>query len=348
MPAITEADLKKQIKAQNFSNLYFFYGEEKYLVKHYTDLLVKKLVQPDFADFNLHIYDGKNADFDEILNAREGLPMLSEYLCIMIKDLPVDSLNTETAEKLENLVSDIPETTIIIISLLTAEDSLKSAKGKKTLLTLNNSGTTVEFTKASLSQLEKLIEKGAQARGCECAYKEASYLISVVGDDMTVILNELEKICAYKKEGKIEKSDIDAVTVKNLQARVFDLTKALSAGNCDGAMAVLDTLMAMKEEPVNILAVMMTNYIDMYRASVYSAGGLRAEDAAKDFNYKNKEFRLRNAAKYASVYSVRQLRDFLEILNDADMKLKGIPVSGRLVLEETITRLLLASNGEKV
>lgn len=348
MPSVNEAELKAQIKESRFSNLYFLYGEEKYLIKHYTNLLLKKIVSPDFADFNLHIYEGKSADFDDIYNAAEALPMFSEYTCIHIVDLPADSLNADASDKLESIISDIPETTVILITLPTANVSMKSAKGKKILTLFEKYGTCVCFTHASVQQLCKLIEKGARERGCTFGFSEANYLVSLVGDDMTVILNELQKICAYKKEGTVSKADIDAVVVKNVQAKAFDLAKALTANNCDLAMEILDSLFYMREEPVNILGAIITPYVDMYRAKVYISGGMRAEDAAKDFNYKNKEFRLTNGARTASKYSMAQLRSFLDILNDADTMLKSSPVDGRIILEQTITRLLLVSNGEKI
>lgn len=348
MSDIKEAELKAQIKGSSFSNLYFLYGEEKYLIKHYTNLLVKKIIPPDFSDFNLHTYDGKSLDYDALYNSVEALPMFSNYTCLLIKDLPADSLNADAFEKLEAIVSDIPETTVILISLLTADFDARSAKGKKALALFQKYGSSVCFSHADSNQLSRLIEKGANERGCKFGYSEAKYLISLVGDDMTVILNELEKICAFKKEGTIEKADIDAVVVKNVQARAFDLAKALSAGNCDSAMEILDTLFYMREEPINILGAIITPYIDMYRAKVYVTGGMRAEDAAKDFNYKNKEFRLTNGARSASKYSFEQLRKFLDILDEADSLLKSTSTDGRTVLEQTITKLLLVSNGEKI
>lgn len=348
MPTISENELKSAIKASQFSNLYFLYGEEKYLVRHYTSLLEKKIVTPDFADFNLHVYDGKTADLEEISAAAEALPMMSEFTCIIIKDLPVDNLNSEDSDKLISLISDIPETTVIVITLPTLSVSFKNAKAKKMLAVFEKHGSVTEFGRFGIQQLVRLIEKGAKERNCSFGYSECSYLISLVGDDMSVILNELQKICSYKKEGVITKEDIDAVVVKSMQARAFDLTKALVANNCDTAMEILDTLFVMKEEPINILGAIITPYVDMYRAKVYSSGGMRPEDGAKDFNYKNKEFRLTNAARTASKYSINQLRDFLEVLFNADTMLKSTSIDGRLILEQSIIKLLLISNGEKV
>lgn len=348
MPVLTENELKQQIKASEFSNVYLLYGEEKYLVKHYTAVLEKKIVEPAFSDFNLHLYDGKALDFDEVAIAAESLPMMSEYACLLIKDLPIDSLNDDDFSKLENIIKDIPETTIMLVSLPTLNINSKNAKCKKVIGCFEKYGTVVDFRHFTSQQLVKLIDKGAKERGCTFNFSEANYLLSIIGDDMSVVLNELEKICAYKRDGNITKDDIDAVVVKSMQARAFDLTKALFANNCDTAMAILDTLFSMKEEPINILGAIITSYVDMYRAKVYISGGKRAVDAADDFNYRNKEFRMTNAGKTVSKYSMKQLRSFLEVLSEADTMLKSSSTDGRLVLEQTITKLLLVSNGEKV
>lgn len=273
---------------------------------------------------------------------------MSERTLILIKDLSVDNLNADASDKFLRLISDIPDTTVILVSNPSVDVNMKSAKGKKMLAEIDKHGCSVCFDHAGLNQLIKLAEKGAASRGCSISQSNARYLLSLIGDDMTVITNELDKICAYRKDGEIEKEHIDAVVVKTVQARVFDLTKALTSGNCDLAMDILDTLMAMKEEPINILGALITPYVDMYRAKVYSSGGLRATDAGKDFNYRNKEFRLTNAARTASKYSVTQLRTFLEVLNEADRLLKSTSLDGRLVLEQTITKLFLVSNGEKI
>ena len=348
MPILNESELKLQIKASEFSNLYFLFGEEKYLVKHYSKLLEQKIVNPSFADFNLHKYDGKTINLDDVAVAAEALPMMSDYSCIVINDLPIDSMNADDSTVLEQIISDIPETTVIIITYPTLNINVKASKGKKLFDNIVKFGTVVEFKRFSLQQLSKLIEKGAKERGCDIGFSEINYLISSIGDDMIVIINELEKICAYKRQGKISKADIDAVVIKSVQARAFDLAKALVNNNCDTAMAILDTLISMKEEPINILGAIITPYVDMYRAKVYVSGGMRAEDASKDFNYRNKEFRLTNAARSSSKYSINQLRRFLEVLNEADILLKSTSISGRLILEQTITKLLLVSNGEKV
>ena len=79
MPQLSEIELKKQISSGDFARLYFLYGSEKYLIRHYTALIRKKAIDPSFADFNFHQYDGKEVDFDEVAQAAEALPNGLKY-----------------------------------------------------------------------------------------------------------------------------------------------------------------------------------------------------------------------------------------------------------------------------
>ena len=46
--------------------------------------------------------------------------------------------------------------------------------------------------------------------------------------------------------------------------------------------------------------------------------------------------------------SIESLRKSLDVLADADEKLKSTTIDGRLILEETMMKLFLLANGEKV
>ena len=111
---------------------------------------------------------------------------------------------------------------------------------------------------------------------------------------------------------------------------------------------VLKTLLSQKEEPININSQLINAYVDIYRAKVFIAAGERADGAAKYYNYQNKAFRLTNAARDASKIDISAIRICLEILAQADARLKSSSVNKSLILEETIVKLILAANGERV
>ena len=71
--------------------------------------------------------------------------------------------------------------------------------------------------------------------------------------------------------------------------------------------------------------------------------GEAAEAAAKVFNYKRREFRLKNGARSSANMSLEQIRNCLDILADADMRLKSTALDERRILEELMLRLMLIS-----
>ena len=81
MAKVGEAELKNQIKSGDFSNVYMIYGEEDYLKEYYVNKLKDKIVEPAFADFNFHQYDGKKTPVSEILNDADMMPMMADAFC---------------------------------------------------------------------------------------------------------------------------------------------------------------------------------------------------------------------------------------------------------------------------
>lgn len=103
----------------------------------------------------------------------------------------------------------------------------------------------------------------------------------------------------------------------------------------------------MKEEPISVLAVISNCYIDMYRVKCAKTAGQPAEDVSKYYNYKGREFTLRNASRDCAALSINQLRSSLDVLMEADNKLKSTGADKKLVLEEALVKLLLISKEVK-
>ena len=70
------------------------------------------------------------------------------------------------------------------------------------------------------------------------------------------------------------------------------------------------------------------------------------QQAVRVVRFQNSPYK--NGARNASKLSVSDLRKSLDILAKADEKLKSASIDGKLILEETLTKLFLAANGESV
>lgn len=349
MPEIFENDIKLHIKNREFSNLYFIYGNEPYLKDFYAGKIIEKSVNKDFATFNLHIFDGEEVSLDDIASCCESLPMMDEHCCVVVKDYRFDKSTDEDRKQIEMIVSDLPDTTVLVFWMQNVEvDVKKNDKWKKILTLINKYGSTISLDKKTRSALVKLLVSGANKRDCTLSSQNAEYLINLVGDDMNNLLNELEKLCFFADKSEITKNHIETLAVRSVSARVFDLATDIVQGRNEKAFDVLKTLLSQKEEPININSQLINAYVDIYRAKVFLAAGDRADGAAKYYNYQNKSFRLTNAARDASKIDISAIRVCLEILAQADIKLKSSSVNKSLILEQTIVKLILAANGERV
>lgn len=347
MGRIDEKQLKQQIKSGELSNAYFIYGEEGYLKEYYVGALKSKVVNSTFEDFNFHHFNGKKTPISDILKDADLLPMMSEYNFVLVCDYPFDK-NASDCDEIKEYLKDVPESTILVFWYDSIEvDIKKNAKWKAVEAAFSKAGSSVNLEKRSEGDLVKLLVSGCKKRGAALSADNARYLISVSGSDIKTLLNETEKLSAYVNHGEITRDIINKLAVKCLQAKVFDLSKSIVKGDYEKAYSVLNSLFAAKEEPISVLAVITNCFVDMYRVKCAKISGSSYDDVANYYNYKGREFALRNAMRDCSVLSVHQLRKSLDVLMAADNSLKSTASDSRLILEEAMVKLLLISKEVK-
>lgn len=335
--AITETQLKDRIKAGTCP-LYVLYGAESYLTEQYTQLIIRHTVEEGFDAFNLQRFDGQTVTVEQLEDAVEALPVMSERKCVTVRDM--DPTGAES-DRLLTLLSSLPDTCVLVFWQMTVQPDRK--KGWQAFLKQAEAvGTVMHFEKKTPADAARLLVSGARRRGCTLSTEDARYLAEQAGSDLHLLLCELDKLSALAGEGgTITRSLIDQAATKNLEARVFDLSKAILRRDAAAAYDLLHQLAVQREEPLAVMGVLSTAYADLYRAKVALGAGQSPESLAGDFkSYKGKEFRLRNAGRDAGRLSVAMLRDCLSILAAADTALKLSHSGDWVLLEETVARLI--------
>lgn len=335
MPALNESALKEKLR-ENPVGVYLIYGEEKYSVKAYIDKIISKTVDESFADFNFHTFDGKESTLSEVYESAQAVPMMAETKCVLAKDFPLDALDEDGFAQLKTVVEDNPEDCALIFSFSAYEP--KGAKWTKAIKLFEKCAYAVRLDKKTAPELAAILERGAKKRGTAFEKGVAAYLISCVGSDLNTLLNETEKVCAYA-QGEIKKSDVDAVCVKSLDAKVFDMIKDLTARRFDSAFKKLEILFQQREDEFQILGALIASYNDIYRAKAAVKSGGRAENVAQFYNYSGKEFRLTNAARSSSSLTFDEIGECVEILVEADTAMKSTSTDKRLILEKAVVKL---------
>ena len=333
----TEEDFSKTVKANGINGLYLLCGAEDYLIDAW-----KKQLSKDFegADaFNMQRFDGRAPDVDAIYDAVEAFPFMADKKCVLVEDLDVSKLSGTDMAKFEEMLSDIPPDCVLIMTGRAAFDS-KGANAKKIKKIAETNGIVAEFGARGQAGLSSFLKSRAKSNGCELSSENANKIISLCGTNMNTLSCEIEKICAFAKYEQILPEHIKAVATQITEAKVFDLNKAILAGNVARAMDILSDLFYLREEPIAVLSVLIMAYVDLYRARTAKDIGLSVNDVTALFNYKGREFRIRNA--FNSRLSTGELRNCLDNLYECDRKLKSTGVNGKVLLEQTVIKLFMA------
>ena len=244
--------LKAAIKAKDVDRLYFFHGEEVFLLHHYLDQIRNLLIDELTEAFNYHKLTGETFDIQSFADAVENLPMMAEHTLVWVDEIDIFKLNEGDRGKIAEILSDIPDYCTVIFTYETT--GWKPDKRLKKLWeAVDKNGTIVEFAKQDQRDLIPWVTRHFAARKKRISTELCGYLIEITGGTMTALSGEIEKISAYSGAEEIRKSDIDAVTEPVLDAVVFQMTDLLGKGDYGAALVKLRQLLKMQQEPIAIL-----------------------------------------------------------------------------------------------
>lgn len=244
--------LKGQIKNKDLGRLYFFHGEEVFLLNHYLGQMRKQLLDELTDSFNYHRFTSETFDIRDFADAVENLPMMTQSTFVQVDDIDLFKMNEGDRTKMTEILSDIPDYCTVVFTYETV--AWKPDKRLKKLWeAVDTNGLVVEFARQDQRDLVAWITRHFAAQRKNISTDLCIYLIDITGGTMTALAGEIQKICAYSGTEVIKKSDIDAVTEPVLDAVVFQMTDLLSAGKYAEALLKLQQLLKMQQEPLAIL-----------------------------------------------------------------------------------------------
>ena len=348
MAKLTEQDFRKELTSGKLSRLYLLYGEEKYLVKKYTELLVQKAAGKDPSDFDFVRFEAETEP-EKIVAACEQLPVFAERKCVLVLDYNAEAASESDLGILEDYLADVSPRTVLVFSMTTLDaptgqkaGEKKGAKFKRLLTAAEKNGQTVELAKRGDIALEKQLVAWAERSGCRLNRFNAARIISLCGTDMNTLRNETDKLCAFANGEEITEEMIRLLVVKNTEVRVYALADCLRKNDFDGAYRQLFALFDQNEKPEIILSVLSSAFVDMYRMRVASESGKTTAEVAADFKYGRRDFLLKNALSQSRQYSTKTLRRILDVILKTDLRLKSSPADNRIQLETLLAEILLA------
>ena len=273
-------ELKLAVRAKDPARLYFFHGEETFLMHYYLDQLKKLLLDELTESFNFHKLNSETFGVQELADAVENLPMMAEHTLVWVDEIDLFKLNESDREKIGEILSDIPDYCTLVFTYVTTPWK-PDKRLKKLWGSIEKYGTVVEFAKQDQRDLIPWIGRHFAAHKKQISTDLCVYLIDITGGTMTALSGEISKICAYSGGDRIVKNDIDAVVEPVLDAVVFQMTDLLGQGEYGAALAKLQALLKMQQEPIAILGAIGGHFRRLGTARTLLDHGRTAADLSK-------------------------------------------------------------------
>ena len=349
MSIVFEEALGKDLASGYLSNVYLLFGNDTYLKKHYCDQISSKAYTGDPL-FNLHKFEG-NCLLQDVYNSVNQFALMADSKCVVLTDYDFEHCSKSDFDMLSQLISTVESGCVFIMRFDAIEfDYKKSSRAKKLIESVECvGGKAVCLDHRNHNVLARMLINAASKRNCSLNESDAHFLIQTVGDDLSLLKNELNKLCSYVNNGKINKDIIKEVSVKSIESSIYDYVQEIISCNLSSALKVLDDLFYMRVEPMIILHTASSMYVDLYRVFAARKNSNGLDVVSKDFSYKNKAFVLKRALSNINKIDFKKIVLSFEALLKADEHLKSFGYDARTVLEELTVKLVyIIIKGESV
>lgn len=324
--------LKQQIKEQKFKNVMLFHGEETFMLDYYVKKIVELIIGSGEMTMNHDVFDDRKVVFSSIEDSMDTMPFFSDNRVIILKNL---GLFEKTGANLAGLLSEkmehLPSTTYVIIIESSVDKRIKLYKS------VHKNGYICEFPLLGESELIRYIAKTLNPYGKKIEQKEARYLIQYVGDQLTVLHNEINKLINYLGDDEVVTHEaIEAICQKSVESKIFELVDCMGTKRRARALKLYHDLLSAKEPSNRILFMLTRQFRMIYKCKLLLGEGLDSNDIGKKL--KLQSFVVRKCLEQGKNFSLNSLEESLKKCLECEIDIRTGVFMPDLAVEQLIIR----------
>ena len=299
------------------------------VVKSSQPLLVEEFIEKLKKDLSAAspklLFESKNLDdvsLSEIVEDARTLPMFHEKKLIVAKGY--DGLGKDDLDLL-NKYAAAPASFSVLVLLSGGSRRGKTKTAKSIKL--------VDLDRGSNADRE--IRRIAKKLGMTLSPGAVGFVKTMLGEDMNLVRNELEKISLYVDGKKtIGERDLRGLMEKRSTENVFSLSTALSNRDLRSSLRILRELERNREDPLSILYMIAWRFRQIFKVSQYLREGESDEGIAK-------AIKTSRGAVFYLKKSVRNFREndlgrILGLIEETDYGIKNSSGNNYILLEKLL------------
>ncbi|MFT3935499.1 MAG: DNA polymerase III subunit delta [Chitinophagaceae bacterium] len=322
-------------KKKSFKPVYWLEGEEDYYIDEVMSYAEHKILSEAEAGFNLSIFYGKDAAWADIVNACMRYPMFAERQVVLLKE----AQQMRDIDKLESYIANPLKSTVLVVSY-----KEKKVDGRSKLAKiLKEKGELLSTKKMYDNQLPEWVNNLAASKGYTLTQKALMLLVEHIGNDLSRINNEIDKLAVNLGDRKkITEDDIEKYIGVSKEYNVFELQDALAKKDLPRAIRIIAYFESNpKAAPIQLVLPAVYNYF----SKVYSVFGMtdKSENGIKGLFYNN-IFAARQALDTVRNYGYDGVERTLLLLHTYNLKSVGVNDMGSSdasLLKELAVKMLM-------
>ncbi len=324
------SDWKKKI----FQPVYWLEGEEEYFIDKAINYAEHYILPETEAAFNLSVFYGKDTNWATVINTCRRYPMFAERQVVLIKE----AQQMKDIEKLEAYIENPLHSTVFVVSY---KEKKLDARKKFTKL-IKEKGVLVTTKKMYDSQLPEWTQELLQSKGLTISQKGLVLLIDHIGNDLTRIENEIDKISVnLGKRTTITEDDIEQYIGVSKDFNVFELQSALAAKDIARSIRIIQYFEANpKAAPIQLVLPSLYSFFSkvfmMFGANTIDEKALASAIGVNPFFIKD-------YLRAAKLYTYPGVEKVLLLLHHYNLKSVGVGDTGTedaSLLKEMIVKMM--------
>lgn len=323
------SQVEKSLETQSFQPLFFFFGEEPYLINQAVQYLKVCALHGGAADFNFSSFYAADADISQVKDEVETLPMMAPRRVVILKE--VQDLTDKEWSLLEPLFQQPVDSTVFILV------GSKIDKRKKFFKTIYEQAQMVEFKKPFENQIPAWIRRICKGHDLTINDEAIQLLHRLVGSQLSEIESEVLKLKSFLgQRQQIQLEDVAQCVSKKREENVFDLASSIVEGDKVESLIRLVQLLDQGQSEIGIVSLIARHVRILIMIKQGIEAGMSGQKLATHAQVPS--YYLQEYVAQASFWSMKKLESTLLVLAETDRALKSSPLSAHIWLENLILK----------
>ncbi len=309
--------VRDDILKKSFKPIYLFMGDESFFIDDLTNMMDKMILSETERDFNHSVFYGVDSDVRTIISTCQRYPMMSDYQVVIVKE----AQRLDNFELLELYAKNPLKSTILIINYKHG-----TVDGRKAVLkAIDKVGVIFESKRLYENQIPAFITSYYRDRGFQIDNKSTQMLVDYVGNDLSKLVRELEKlqVVLSGKQPRITAEVIEANIGISKDYNNFELIKAIANKDRAKAYRIVDYFD--KDQKTNPLVMTLYSFIYYFNNLVecFWLPNKSEQNVMKALNFRS-TFMTQDYMSGLRNYTVNEVMEVISQLRTFDARSKGI------------------------